>query len=58
MLQDEKGDTDRAVEGSNSTIGSDQLPDSEIGELPTLFESKAKIIDQELNRYGMGRYQW
>lgn len=30
----------------------------ETGQLPTQLENKAMIIDKELNRHGMGRYQW
>ena len=56
MLHDEKAD--RAAEDSNSKNGSDQQIDYEAGQLGTPLNTKAFVIDKELNRHGMGRYQW
>ena len=56
MLHDEKADG--PAEGSNSGNGSDQQIDYEAGQLGTPLNTKAMIIDKELNRYGMGKYQW
>ena len=38
----------------------EQPIDAEAGQLPgpAPLKTKAMIIDQEMNRYGMGRYQW
>ena len=56
MLHDEKADG--PAEGSNSGNGSDQQIDYETGQLGTPLNTKAMIIDKEMNRYGMGKYQW
>ena len=52
MLHGEK------AEGSDSKNDSDQPADYEAGELHMQSETKAMIIDRELNQHGMGRYQW
>ena len=56
MLHDEKADG--PAEGSNSENSSEQQIDYETGQLGTPLNTKAMIIDKELNRYGMGKYQW
>ena len=61
MSDDKKGDLVQValVEDSKSENSSEQPPiDPEAGQLPTPLETKAMIIDREMNRYGMGRYQW
>ena len=54
MLHDEK--VDGPAEGSNSKNGPDQQIDYETGQLGTPLNTKAIIIDKELNRHGMSRY--
>ena len=56
MLHDEKADG--LAEGSNSKNDSDQHIDYEARQLGAPLNTKAMIIDKEMNRYGMGRYQW
>ena len=55
QMDDEKGD--RVAEDSKSKDSSEQPIDAEAG-LSAPLQTKAMIIDQEMNRYGMGRYQW
>ena len=54
-MYDEKGD--QAAEDSKSKDSSEQPIDAEAG-LSTPLQTKVMIIDQEMNRFGMGRYQW
>ena len=60
MFDDKK--EDRAAGNSKLKNGSEpsseQPIDAEAGQLSTSLQTKAMIIDQEMNRYGMGRYQW
>ena len=57
--------SDLAVNGSISQMTSvavdvkNEVDESiTAGEIPSLPMTKSSIIDQELNRHGMGRYQW
>ena len=52
---DEKGD--QVAEDSKSKNSSEQPFDAQAG-LSTPLQTKAMIIDHEMNRFGMGRYQW
>ena len=56
MSDDRKGD--RVAEDLKLEDDPEQPIDAEAGQLPTPLKTKAMVIDQEMNRYGMGRYQW
>lgn len=58
MFDDKKGDRVAEDRDSKSKDSSEQPIDAEAGQPPMPLETKAMIIDQEMNRYGMGRYQW
>ena len=56
MFDDKKGDQ-VAEDTTSKDSSASPSDDAEAGQLSPL-QTKAMIIDQEMNRYGMGKYQW